>query len=138
MTRRRYSAEHFWVISDGALTTIGLASYITKRIGLPLALLLPEVGTEVVRGEVFGEIEAGKVVCELTAPVSGVLVEVNRQAEEEPKRLLSDPDSTWLVRLADVAGGELGDLYSESEYHAYLARGAVSHPFERRFWPPSS
>lgn len=125
------------MISDGALTTIGLAPYITTRIGLPLALVLPEVGAEVVRGEVFGEIEAGKVVCELTAPVSGVVVEVSRQAGEEPERLLGDPDSTWLVRLAGVGGGDLRDLFSESEYHAYLGRGVVSHPFGRRFWPPT-
>ena len=134
---RRYSAEHLWVVGDGPLTTIGVTPYIAGRIGSPQHWQPPDVGAELVRGEVFGEIEAGKVVCELTAPVTGGVVEVNEQVRDVPATIIDDPYGTWLVRLAGVGATDLNELLSEAEYHAYLTEGGVVHPFERRFSPPS-
>lgn len=132
----RYSTDHLWVSQDGAYTLIGFASYIAHQIGDVQSYALPDVGAEIVRGEVVAEIEAAKTICEVAAPVTGIVVGVNPTLRDNPAAIIDHPYETWILRLADVNAADLEQLLSRAEYKEYLEGGNVSHPLKRRFAPP--
>jgi len=132
----RYSTDHLWVSRDGAQFLIGFAPYIAHQIGDVQSYTLPDVGTQIVRGEVVTEIEAAKTLCEVAAPVTGVIVSVNPALRDNPSVIVDHPYETWILQLADVNAADLEQLLSQTEYEKYLQSGKVVHPMKRRFAPP--
>lgn len=111
----RYSAEHEW-ISDGTPTTVGVTAVAADALGDVVYVELPEVGANVVAGEVCGEIESTKSVSELFSPVTGTVTEVNDAVTADPALVNSDPyGAAWLFRVDTV---ETGPLLTAEEYAA--------------------
>jgi len=68
-----------------------------------------------------GSIESGKWVGNILAPVSGMIVETNREAEADPRRVNTDPfGSGWLYRMAPTDRKEIDDLMDFSAYRAWV------------------
>ena len=109
----RYSAEHEW-IDDATPANVGVSEVAADALGEVVYVDLPEVGAQVIAGEVCGEIESTKSVSELFSPVSGEVVEVNEAVVADPALVNSDPyGAAWLFR---VAVSETGPLLSAEEY----------------------
>jgi glycine cleavage system H protein len=103
-----YTAEHEWVRRTAADTVrVGITDFAQSSLGDVVFVQLPEVGTEVTRGEPFGEVESTKSVSDLYAPVSAKVVAVNGDLEGNPQLVNSEPyGGGWLVELS----GDAGDL----------------------------
>ena len=63
---------------------IGLTDHGQSHIGDIIYLEIAPAGTIVRQGDRCGSIESGKWVGNLLAPISGVIVETNREAEADP------------------------------------------------------
>lgn len=108
-TDLRYSADHEWV-DDSVPATVGITDTATEALGDIVYLELPSVGDVIEAGSVFGEVESTKSVSELFAPVSGTVVEVNRQAIDDPSVVNADPyGDGWLLKVQVTGEGELMD-----------------------------
>ena len=106
-----YSEEHEWVALDGGAATIGITDFAADALGDIVFVELPAVGTELRRGDVFGEAESTKSVSELYSPVDGTVTEVNDEVVEDPSLLNSSPfEAAWLIRVAVAAGATEGLL----------------------------
>jgi len=105
----KYTAEHEWAAIDGDVATVGVTAYAAEQLGDVVYLDLPAVGTAVVAGRVFGEIESTKSVSELYAPADGEVVEVNQAVIDDPALVNADAYAAWLVRLRLTAVPELLD-----------------------------
>jgi glycine cleavage system H protein len=117
-THLHYTVEHEW-LDDGAPATVGITGIAANALGDIVYLELPAVGEEIVAGAVVGEIESTKSVSELYSPVSGVVVEVNQAAIDDPSVVNTDPyGAGWLLKV-DV--GSTGPLLSAQEYAAQNA-----------------
>jgi len=115
-----YDRNDFWIKAAGAVV-IGLTDYGQGNIGDIIYLELVAAGTVVRRGERFGSIESGKWVGSLLAPVSGVIVETNRAAEADPRRVNADPFGLgWLCRMEPADRGEIGLLMDSAAYKAWV------------------
>lgn len=132
----RYSTDHLWVSRDGTQFLIGFAPYIAHQIGDVQSYTLPDAGTRIVRGEVVAEIEAAKTLCEVAAPVTGVIAGVNPALRDNPSVIVDHPYETWILRLTSVNAVDLGQLLTRTEYENYLKSRKVVHPLKRRFAPP--
>ena len=110
----RYTASHEW-IDDTSPAAVGITAHATEQLGDLVYLSLPEVGDDVVAGEVFGEVESTKSVSELFAPASGKIAEVNDEAVDDPELVNADPYGAWLVKIEVT---ELGSLLTAAEYEA--------------------
>jgi hypothetical protein len=65
----------------------------------------------------FGEIEAVKTVSDLYAPVSGTVIAVNENIENEPESVNSDPyGKGWLIKIQCSSPEEKPDLLSFAAY----------------------
>jgi glycine cleavage system H protein len=86
------------------------------------SLRLPEEGEELIKEEPFGGLEAKNGRRELTAPISGEVIEINYEALEVPEIINDDPMlEGWLLKVEMPAGQEFDDLLTEEEYEDYLS-----------------
>lgn len=118
----RFSDQHLWVRADGNNAVIGISDTGQKLLGEIQAIELPEVGDTVEQGESFGEVESSVTVQELVAPVSGKVIAVNDELEENPSLANDDPSGEgWLIEVALDDERELQKLMSPEEYEEWAA-----------------
>ena len=118
----KYSKEHIWVRVEGDRAVIGLTDYAQQELGAISILELPEVGDDLEQDDSFGSVEARKTVAELYAPVSGPVLEVNKEVLDAPTLVNDDPyDDGWLVVVEIVTPEELSSLMTMDDYLEYIA-----------------
>jgi glycine cleavage system H protein len=116
-----YARSHEWVKIDGEIGTIGITDHAQKELGEIVYLELPEVGHVYNADEEFGTVESVKAVSELFVPVSGEVVDVNRQAVSEPGIVNDDPfGDGWLIKMKLSSDDEAGRLLTAEQYDAYV------------------
>ncbi|MDD3248854.1 MAG: glycine cleavage system protein GcvH [Smithellaceae bacterium] len=116
-----YSREHVWVRVDGDMATLGITDYAQESLGEILSVEFPEIDTYVERDEAFGSIESTKAVVDLIASVSGTIVGVNEDINDDIGIVNSDPhDTGWLVVIEMDDMEQLDDLLDAAGYHDYI------------------
>lgn len=113
-----YSESHEYVKVDGEYGYVGITDYAQEQLGNVVYVDMPEEGDEVAAGEDFGAVESVKAASDLISPVSGTVVAVNEELENEPERLNADAFGAWImkVKLSDPA--ELDNLLDAAAYEA--------------------
>lgn len=121
-----YSAEHIWVRVDGEMATLGITDYAQESLGEILSIEFPEIDMYVERDEAFGSIESTKAVVDLIASVSGTIVSVNEDINDDIGIINSDPhDTGWLVVIEMDDMEQLDDLLDAAGYHDYIMQQEV-------------
>ena len=122
-TDRRYSKEHEWVLVEGeGHAVVGITQYAQDQLGDVVYVDLPDAGATVEQFQKLGEIESVKAVSDLFSPLSGEIVESNKELENKPELVNEDPYSGgWMVRMAGVDQAQLDNLLSAEEYESYLS-----------------
>jgi glycine cleavage system H protein len=116
-----YSREHVWVRVDGDMATLGITDYAQESLGEILSVEFPAIDTVVERDEAFGSIESTKAVVDLIASVSGTIVGVNEEINDDIGIVNSDPhDTGWLVVIEMDDMEQLDDLLDAAGYHDYI------------------
>lgn len=114
----KYTKEHEWIRDNGDGTvTIGITDFAQSELGDIVFVELESEGSEFVKDEVFGTVEAVKTVSELFSPVAGEVIEVNSKLEDEPEFVNTDPyGDGWMVKLKMNEPSELDSLLSPESY----------------------
>ncbi len=119
--------NHFWVqVSSSSRARIGMDPLGVEVSGTLVQLAFAPLGSNVRRGEPFGNLEAAKFVGPLVAPISGKVVAHNDAVLANPDLVERDPfGAGWLVDI------DAADLAAES---AFLLQGTerVLPWFERK------
>jgi len=117
----RYSKDHEWVRVEGAAAWVGITDYAQDSLGDVVYVEIPDVGTTMNAGQVFGEVESTKSVSELYSPVSGTVDSTNPDLSAEPDRLNRDPyGEGWICTIAMSDPAEVDGLMSAAEYRSFL------------------
>ena len=122
-TDRRYSKEHEWVLIEGeGQAIVGITQYAQDQLGDVVYVDLPDAGVTVEQFQKLGEIESVKAVSDLFSPLSGEVVEANKELEQKPELVNEDPYAAgWMVRMAGIDQAQLDNLLSAEEYERYLS-----------------
>jgi glycine cleavage system H protein len=121
----RFSEEHEWVRANGAddEVVIGITEFAAGELGDIVFIELPETGTEVNAGGTMGTIEAVKTVADLYAPVSGKVVEVNSELEDQPDLVNESPyEKGWLVKVSLSDKSEFEKLMTHEAYQEMIGK----------------
>ena len=82
-----YHPEHDWARIDAAQpheATLGITWYAQDALGEVVFFEAPAVGTLLVQGAPYAEVESVKAVSDVVAPLSGEIVAVNDTLEDSP------------------------------------------------------
>ena len=114
----QYTKEHEWLKVEDGIATVGITAFAAESLGDIVFVQLPDTGSTITAGEVFGEVESTKSVSELYAPVSGEVVEVNGTTSDTPEVINSDPYTEgWLLKVRLT--GDVPDLLDAAAYAAH-------------------
>ena len=115
----KYSAEHEWVKVEGTKARIGITDFAQSELGDIVFIELPEEGDEVTAGVPFGSIESVKTVSDLYSPVTGQVVEVNEELEDNLEWVNESPyEKGWMIVVEMSDPTEVDQLLSAEEYEA--------------------
>src|SRR5437868_15410442 len=99
-----YAKTHEWAAvepdsSGGKIATVGISAFAVESLTDLVFMQLPEIGRRVKAGEAMGEIESVKAVSALYSPVTGQVVEENKDLPNKLETLATDPYSAgWTSR----------------------------------------
>ena len=118
----RYTKDHEYVRVEGDTGTVGITDYAQSQLGDVVYVELPTIGKSVDKGGEAAVVESVKAASEVYAPVSGEVVEVNRELESAPGTINEDPAGRgWFMKIRIKDPGELDGLMSEEQYQDYLS-----------------
>ena len=116
-----YDTNDFWIKVNGEEAVVGMTDYGQSNTGDILYLELSHDGETFKQGDRFGSIESGKWVGNLTAPLSGVVINSNNEVERNPRKVNADAYvEGWMYQLKPSNPDELKSLMSAKEYAAWV------------------
>ena len=122
MSDLRYTKEHEWVRLDGDVATVGISDYAQQQLGELVFVELPETGRQASQGGGLAVVESVKAANDVYAPVSGEVVEINGDLENDPGLVNRSAESEgWFCKLRIADRGELTQLMDAEAYAAYVA-----------------
>ncbi|WP_159885822.1 glycine cleavage system protein GcvH [Paenibacillus puerhi] len=118
----QYSENHIWVRVEGSRATIGLTDFAQEEFGVIVFIELPPVGESLKAGEPLGSMESVKTVTELYAPLSGQVVDFNRELGKNPGLINTSPyGQGWILTLDIADASELDSLWDAAKYEQTYA-----------------
>ncbi|MCK4250275.1 glycine cleavage system protein GcvH [candidate division WOR-3 bacterium] len=96
-----YHDENSWVKleSDGTVI-IGMDDFYQKQAGDTTYIDLPFEGDSVSQGETCGKIQSSKWVGKFVSPISGEIIEVNSELENDCRLINKDPyNAGWIIKM---------------------------------------
>ena len=116
-----YTNTHLWVKKQNGICTLGWTDYIQDNAGDVIYLELAEIGTPIKVDQEFGSIETSKWVDKLYSPLSGRVVEVNKNLSSHPEVINETPFTNgWFVKIELQSKTRIRRLMSPLEYFEYL------------------
>jgi glycine cleavage system H protein len=111
-----YAETHEWVKVEDGFAYIGITDYAQDSLGEIVFVDLPEEDDQITQGTEFAAVESVKAASDLNAPLSGVIVTVNEELEDNPELLNEDPYENWIIKIEIEDETELNKLLNAEEY----------------------
>jgi glycine cleavage system H protein len=117
----KFTEEHEWLRVDGELVTVGITEHAAEQLGDIVFVELPEIETQVAKGDEIVVIESVKAASDISAPVDGEIVEINEAIVENPALINDDPTGeAWFFRMKLDDLSVLDAFMSEDEYQDFI------------------
>ena len=119
--KAKYFKEHQWVrVEDDGTCLIGISDFAQKALKDIIMVELPELNVTVTHGEVYASVESVKAVSDVHSPISGEVIAINEEIEDEPEKINEDPYGSWFARVQPSnLESDLANLMSPSDYEAF-------------------
>lgn len=111
-----YAESHEYVKVEGEFGYVGITDYAQHELGNVVYVDMPEVDDEVTAGEEFGAVESVKAASDLLSPISGTVVEVNEELEDQPEKINEDAFGNWIIKVKLSDPSELDNLMDAKAY----------------------
>ena len=113
----KYLDNHQWIKVEATIGKVGISWYGQEQLGEILLVELPKVGEEITHKKTFATVESSKTAFEVPSPVSGKVIEINTQLEEDPSLINKDPYGRgWMIKLEISHPQEIDSLLNAQEY----------------------
>jgi len=113
----KYSKDHEWLKIEGDNAYIGITEFAQGELGDIVFVDVDTEGDELEKEEVFGSVEAVKTVSDLFMPINGEVLALNKQLEDAPELINSDPyGDGWIIKILISDLSELDALLDADAY----------------------
>jgi glycine cleavage system H protein len=125
-TDRLYTQEGFWVKAEGGAQRIGVSDFFQQLNGDVAFVNLQPRDNAVNPGNEIVSIETIKVDISLNSPVTGKIIEVNKELDNSPEFINLDPyDKGWIyLVIADNWTDEVKKLLTPEQYFKHMKKRA--------------
>lgn len=118
----KFTEEHEWLRIEGDLVVVGITEHAAEQLGDVVFVELPEIETQVARGDEVSVIESVKAASDILAPVDGEIVAVNEVLVDNPGLVNEDPlGEGWFFKMQLADMSVLDEFMSEDEYKDFIA-----------------
>ena len=122
MSDLKYSKEHEWVRLEGDVVTVGISQFAQEQLGDVVFIELHDIGKAVVQNGDVAVVESVKAASEVYAPVSGEVIEVNAELEDDPELVNRAPTGEgWFMKIKISDPSQLDDMMDEAAYNDFVA-----------------
>ena len=117
----KYTKEHEWIRVEGEEAYVGITDYAQSQLGDIVFVEVETEGDNLEAGDTFGSIEAVKTVSDLYMPISGEVLELNSELEDQPDLVNKDPyGKGWIIKVKVEDEAQLDGLLSADAYKASI------------------
>ncbi len=117
----KFTKDHEWVEINGDIATVGISQYAADALGELVYVELPEVGTVFNKGDAFAVVESSKSASDVYLPISGEIIEVNEDLNNEPELVNnSSYENGWIAKVKVSDKSTIKDMMEEGDYQKYL------------------
>ena len=121
MTDTRFTKDHEYARLEGDVAVVGISDHAQQALGDVVFVELPALGAKLAKGDSAAVVESVKAASDVFAPVSGEVVEVNKDVDAQPGLINEDAMGRgWIFKIKLAAPQELASLLSEADYEAFL------------------
>lgn len=122
MSDLKYSKEHEWVRLEGDVATVGISQFAQEQLGDVVFVELPDIGKAVEQNGDAAVVESVKAASEVYAPVSGEVIEVNAELEDDPELVNRAPTGEgWFMKIKISDPSQVDDMMDEAAYNDFVA-----------------
>lgn len=116
-----YTKDHEYIRVEDDAGVIGITDYAQSQLGDVVFVERPLLGKSLTKGDEAAVVESVKAASGVNAPVSGVVLDVNKALEETPAIVNEDPSGAgWFLKLRLSDATELETLMEEDAYQEYV------------------
>ena len=112
-----YTSDHEWVSVVENVATVGITDFAQGELGDIVFVEFPALNSTVEKGQSAGTIEAVKTVADLYIPISGTVIAVNENLDNNPEAVNDTPyGDGWMVKIEIANQDEISDLLTATAY----------------------
>jgi len=120
---RYFTEDHEWIDVDGEIGTVGISDYAQGQLGDVVFVDVPADGRQLTKGDEAAVVESVKAASDVYSPVSGTVLEGNRQLADDSSLVNSDPEGEgWFFKITLSDTDELEELMDETAYASFVAK----------------
>ena len=113
----KYTKDHEWVKINGNEALIGITDFAQRELGDIVYVDVNSIGETIQKEAVFGSVEAVKTVSDLFMPLTGEVLEVNKDIDSAPEIVNKDPyGKGWMIKIKISNPSEIAELLDVEEY----------------------
>lgn len=117
-----YHEEDTWAKVEDDNIRVGMTDFYQKMAGETTYVDLPFEGDEIAQGDTCGKIQSAKWVGKFVSPVSGEIVEVNQNLEDDCSLINKDPYGEGWIMVVKPSNltNELNVLFHGADVESWL------------------
>jgi glycine cleavage system H protein len=105
--------------SKNDVAVIGITAFAIEQLGDVVYVDLPQIGSQLIKGDPFATVESVKAVGDIYAPLSGEVIAVNSDLVDQPEAIANDPyGASWLIKLKVEDASQLEGYMSAQQYRS--------------------
>lgn len=117
----RYTKDHEWVRLEGDTAVIGITEFAQNELGDIVYVEIETLHQHLAADSVFGTVEAVKTVSDLFLPITGTIIEINPELNNQPELVNSDPyGEGWMVKVKVDDAADMEALLKADAYAALV------------------
>ncbi len=122
MSELKYTEDHQWIrLEEGNTAVLGITDYAQEQLGDVVYVEMPAVGRELGKDDEAAIVESVKAAGEVKMPLTGTVLSVNENLQDEPELVNTDPEGEgWFMTISIINPEEVEGLMDDNDYNEFL------------------
>ncbi len=122
MSELKYTEDHQWIrLEEDNTAVVGITDYAQEQLGDVVYVEMPAIGRELGKDDEAALVESVKAAGEVKMPLTGTVLSVNENLQDEPELVNADPEGDgWFMTISIINPEEVEGLMDDNDYNEFL------------------